>query len=129
MQEMKVWYDQGSTWNFKQKLTLMEAEEYFSNGNFQLAKESYQKAITCSRSNNSINDEALSCELAARFYSETGNQTQSLAHFTMAREKYIKWGATGKANHISSMLINLASDLINNLQDNNLSHDHNTHVR
>jgi hypothetical protein len=44
------------------------------------------------------------CELAARFYRETGDLNLSLEHFRMAHEKYKTWGALGKAHHLASLV-------------------------
>jgi hypothetical protein len=106
----------------------MQAEENYSNGCVQSAKELYSKAITCAKLHRFLNDEALvsngnviklhnaliissklfsltpytmqAYELAARFYLEIGNQALSLEHFRLAHETYIAWGAIGKANSL-----------------------------
>jgi hypothetical protein len=45
------------------------------------------------------------CELAGRFYFETGDLNLSLEHFRMAHEKYKMWGALGKTRHLESILL------------------------
>jgi tetratricopeptide (TPR) repeat protein len=111
---MKLWDEQGSSWNFRHKLQLMQAEEYFSTGDFQQARESYKNAIHTAGSHKFVNDEALSCELAGRFYFETDNRASSLEHFNLARKRYIDWGCVAKANRLLSFL---ASNSINNQQE------------
>ena len=95
--EMKLWAEQGSSWNVKQKLLLMQAEEHYSNGNLESAQESYKQAAEYAKAHKFINDEALACELAAKFYFETCNLKCSMEHFKLAHEKYINWGAFAKA--------------------------------
>ena len=95
---MKLWNEQGSSWNFKQKLLLMEAEQQYSCGNLQLASVKYDDAIKFSRLHKFVNDEALACEIAARFYSEIGELTASMKYFRLARKKYTEWGALGKVH-------------------------------
>lgn len=98
--DMKLWAEQGSFWNFQHKLMLLEAEDHYSNGNFENAELSYKNAISSARSHKFMNDEALACELAARFYLGTGDLASSLAYFKLAHEKYICWGAFAKADRL-----------------------------
>jgi hypothetical protein len=57
----------------------------------------------------------LSCELAARFYVETGDFASSLEHVNLAHKRYSEWGCVAKANRFLSFL---ASNSINNQQVN-----------
>jgi tetratricopeptide (TPR) repeat protein len=93
----------------------MQAEEYYSTGEFQQARESYRNAIHAAGSHKFVNDEALSCEIAARFYFETGDRASALEYFNLAYKRYSDWGCDAKANRLLSFL---ASDWINNQQDN-----------
>jgi tetratricopeptide (TPR) repeat protein len=80
----------------------MQAEEYFSTGDFQQAKECYKNAIHTAGSHKFVNDEALSCELAARFYFETGDFASYSEHFLLAHKRYIEWGCAEKASRLFS---------------------------
>ncbi|KAL7487783.1 hypothetical protein ACHAW6_013360 [Cyclotella cf. meneghiniana] len=102
--DMKLWAEQGSLWNFQHKFLLLEAEEHFSNASFEDATASYTNAILSSNLHKFINDEALACELAAKFYLETGDLESSLECFRLAHEKYHEWGALGKANILFSLV-------------------------
>jgi tetratricopeptide (TPR) repeat protein len=112
---MKLWEEQGSSWNFQQKLQLMLAEEHYSIGNYNSAKENYNNAIHTARSHKFVNDEALSCELAARFYLETGNIPLALEHFNLAHKKYIDWGAVGKANSLFAYTSDTFASILGNI--------------
>jgi hypothetical protein len=98
--QMKLWNDQGSSWNFQHRLHLLEAEEHCSNFEFNLAKVSYRNAIASARSSKFVNDEALASDLAGRFYLEIGDLELSFKHFRVAHEKYSEWGAVGKASRL-----------------------------
>ncbi|KAL3805300.1 hypothetical protein HJC23_009007 [Cyclotella cryptica] len=102
--EMKIWAEQGSTWNFKQKFLMMEAEDHFCNGNIEGAKECYKHAIAYAKLHKFINDEALASELAAKFYLQTGDLSSSIEHFVLAHKKYICWGALEKADRLFSYI-------------------------
>lgn len=98
--QMKLWNDQGISWNFQHRLHLLEAEEYYSIFEFDLAKVSYKDAIASAGSSKFVNDEALANELAGKFYLEIGDLVSSFEHFRLAHEKYSEWGAVGKAHHL-----------------------------
>ncbi|KAL7483538.1 hypothetical protein ACHAW6_009177 [Cyclotella cf. meneghiniana] len=97
---VRLWAEQGSSWNFEQKLYLLEAEEQFCNGNFLGAQESYSSAVSSARSHKFINDEALAYELAGYFYLKVGMSVASMQHFARANAKYMEWGASLKVNKI-----------------------------
>lgn len=96
--KMKHWAEEGSAWNFEHKLVLLEAEAYFSCGNFELAKSSYKHAIAKAQSHRFVNDLALSHELTGKFYVEIGDLSTSLEYFMLAHENYDRWGAVAKAS-------------------------------
>jgi tetratricopeptide (TPR) repeat protein len=89
---MKLWSNGGSQWNFKHKLLLLQAEEYYSIGDYVSAQDFYNIAIQIAKSHKAISDEALSCELAAKFFLEINEQGKALRHLRLALEKYLKWG-------------------------------------
>jgi tetratricopeptide (TPR) repeat protein len=97
---MQVWSERGCKWNFEQKLLLLRAEESYCLGDCAAAKECYKNAISAAKSHKFLNDEAFALELAASFYSETGDLPTSLEHFRLAHERYSEWGAYAKANQV-----------------------------
>ena len=100
MKDIELWAEQGSSWNFEHKLQLMKAECYYCSGNFEYATESYKKATKSAKAYKSYYDEALACELAGKFFLETGNINVSLQYLRLAHEKYRQWQADGKANQL-----------------------------
>jgi len=54
-----------SRWNYANKLHLLEAESFSSNGHNTLAIKSYKAAIEASKSSRFIHEQGLACELAA----------------------------------------------------------------
>ncbi|KAL7480275.1 hypothetical protein ACHAW6_005968 [Cyclotella cf. meneghiniana] len=108
--DMKVWAEQGSLWNFQHKHLLLEAEEHYSIGKFENAQILYARSISSAKAHQFISDEALACELAAKFYLNTGNSTSSLDHFRLAHQKYHEWGAIAKANRLFTWVNQTFSD-------------------
>eukprot|EP00956_Cyclotella_meneghiniana_P008824 scaffold12097_cov28-Cyclotella_meneghiniana.AAC.2 len=101
---MRAWAERGSSWNFRHKLQLMEAEHHCCNGNFEQATQSYENAIATARVHKYINDEALACELAGRFFLERDDLASSLEYLRLAHEKYSDWGAIGKGNQLVNFI-------------------------
>lgn len=91
-----TWKDQGCLWNFENKCFLLDAEDFYSNGNVELAQVSYDSAISSARQHNFQHEEALACELAANFYLNEGNHSIALKYFMKAHGKYFEWGAFAK---------------------------------
>ncbi len=86
-----------SKWNFEHKLFLLDAEENFCDGNFDQAKKMYEKAIKSAKEHRFVNGEALACELAGYFHLEIGEKNTANDYFIKAHERYVTWGAQGKA--------------------------------
>ena len=93
---MREW-TKSSTWNFEHKLLLLDAEKNFCDGNFKQAKILYDKAIKSAKEHRFVNNEALACELAGYFYLELGEKDTANDYFVKAHERYLVWGALGKA--------------------------------
>lgn len=104
IKRFKLWTNQGSSWNFEHKLQLLEAEHSHYCGNFKQATESYEKSIASAKAHKFINDEALACELAGKFFLKEDNLNSSLEHLRLAHEKYCEWGAQGKADQLLSFI-------------------------
>ena len=110
---------ESSQHNFQHEVYLLEAEEAFSNKNYELAKSLYEKAVSIARKHRFINQEALACELAGYFFLEIGEQDTAIQYFLQAHEKYHEWGAVSKCNmlfqfvqrKLSPLSIPAASDL------------------
>ena len=93
-----------SEWNFQNKLFLLQAEQQFCARDFILAEKYYDAAISSSREHRFVNEEALSLELAAFFYLETGRRSRSIDLFSRAISKYREWEAHAKAHSLEAHL-------------------------
>lgn len=104
MKTVKLWAEQGSQWNFEHKLCLMEAEDYYCSSNYEQAAISYEKAISSAKRHKYINEDALACELAGKFFLEKGDFDLSLKYLKLAHKNYSEWGAHGKAAQLYSTI-------------------------
>lgn len=89
-----------STWNFDNKLKLLQAEEQFSDGNLELAETMYDSSILSAKEHWFVNEEALVNELAGYFYLETNRRGEANVCFAHAIEKYEEWEAWGKVKFL-----------------------------
>ncbi len=93
--KMQNWADQAPM-NHLHKFYLVEAERHRVLGRYLEAIDNYEYAISLSKENEYINEEALACELAAKFYLEWGKQRIAQLYLTDAYYCYVRWGALAK---------------------------------
>ncbi|NSW91777.1 MAG: AAA family ATPase [Firmicutes bacterium] len=82
--------------NFLHKYLLVEAEISRIFGRKQKAWNLYDKAIRSAHENGYIQNKAIACELAARFYSAEGRDRIAKAYMSDAFRLYCEWGAVAK---------------------------------
>jgi ATP-dependent RNA helicase DDX31/DBP7 len=97
-----AWKEQGSSWNFESRSFLLEAEDYYSSGNFKSAEVFYDKALSSASQHKFVHEEALICELAANFYLDQGNKSTALKYFKSALERFQEWGAFAKVRTLQA---------------------------
>ena len=82
--------------NHQHKIDLVEAEKCRVLGQKFPAMELYDQAIAGAKENDYINDVAIACELAAKFYLSENKELIARAYMQEARYFYELWGATAK---------------------------------
>ena len=89
-----------SRWNYSNKLHLLEAESFSSNGHNTLAIKSYKAAIEASKSSRFIHEQGLACELAAIHCKnkKVKDLDTSLTYFREAKACYEQWGSQPKVD-------------------------------
>jgi len=92
MKHIKKWTE-SSTWNFANKLFLLEAEYYFSLGDEIKALEKYQASIAAAKDHRFVHEEGLAHDKTASFHIHHGRKSDALFHFAQARKCYLSWGA------------------------------------
>jgi predicted ATPase/signal transduction histidine kinase/tRNA A-37 threonylcarbamoyl transferase component Bud32 len=88
--------------NYLHKYYLVEAERYRILGEYLEAMDYYDRAIFLAKENEYINEEALSNELAARFYLESGKPKIAQTYLTDAYYGYVRWGAKAKVDDLAT---------------------------
>lgn len=87
--------------NFRNKLELLEAEQYvLAVHKRSVASRAYDTAITSARNAKLIHEQGLACEKAGFYYKRMKDSEKSLKYFNQARECYEEWGSTVKVDFI-----------------------------
>jgi PAS domain S-box-containing protein len=116
---MKTW-SKFAPMNFLHKFYLVKAELCKVAGNYNEAKECYDKSIDLAKENEYLNDEALAYELAGKFYLDEYKTNTAKVYLSEAFNKYKFWGAIAKVKHLEdkySYLFLENKDIIGTNQD------------
>jgi PAS domain S-box-containing protein len=111
-QKMQKWAD-SAPMNYLHKFYLVEAERHRVLGEKVEAMEMYDRAIKLARKNEYINEEALSNELAAKFYLEWDKEKIAQVYLTDAYYAYARWGAKAKVEDLEKRYPKLLAPILN----------------
>jgi PAS domain S-box-containing protein len=89
--------------NFEGRAALVGAEIARVEGRPLDAMDLYERAIEAARANGFVHNEAIACELAARFYSARGFEEIGHLYLGSARQAYLRWGADGKVRQLEEL--------------------------
>jgi len=95
LKKMKKW-SHHAPMNHLHKYYLMEAERLRVIGQAAKAMDMYDKAIEQAGEHEHIQEEALGCELAAKFWLDRGKRDIARLYMVKAHYKYQRWGAGRK---------------------------------
>src|SRR5262249_50892808 len=96
--------------NFEDRAALVGAEIARIEGRPLEAMDLYERAIASARANGFVHNEALACELAARFYAARGFEEIAHLYLGNARRGYVRWGADGKVRQLDQLYPRLRPD-------------------
>ena len=96
---LKTWA-QACPENFSARYDLVRAELARTQGHIQQAGDAYIQAMQWARRYQITHIEALSAELAARFYADRSDTVASRAYLRHARHAWQRWGASAKARDL-----------------------------
>jgi PAS domain S-box-containing protein len=96
--------------NFENRAALVGAEIARLEGRELDAERLYEQAIRSARVNSFVHNEALACELAARFYAARGFEDIAHLYMANARRGYLRWGADGKVRQLEQLHPRLRQD-------------------
>ncbi len=101
---LQLWADHGSKWNAENKALLLQAEKYYTTGNLDEAKASYEASVKSAREHKFIHEEALAYELYGIFRIETGHLENGKELLKTAQSLYAEWGALKKASEVFPLM-------------------------
>ena len=91
-----------STWNFENKILLLQAEQMYASGQFDQAKDFYTRSIQSARIHRFITEEAIASELAGDLFYEKNDLPKSLDLFKHSIRCFEEWGAFAVTRRIES---------------------------
>jgi predicted ATPase/signal transduction histidine kinase len=95
LSKLKKWAE-NAPMNFRHKYLLVAAELSRVTDDDHLAIGQYEEAIKLARENEFLQDEAISLELAGKFYRSRGLPDVAVSYLARARRAYTRWGAHAK---------------------------------
>jgi hypothetical protein len=96
-----------SDWNFKNKTSLLKAEQFSLSSDDKEAAKEYDTAIKAAQASRFIHEEGLAAELAAMHHERLANTATALSLFSQARECYKKWGSNAKVRQVTEKISRL----------------------
>ena len=107
--KMKYWSEQ-SSWNWKSKMVLLEAEKMHTVGN--------KRAICVAHEHKFINnDEAIASVLAGTFFYERGQSVAAEAILLHSVESYKTWGALAVAKRVETFIATVYGPILSSVSD------------
>jgi PAS domain S-box-containing protein len=100
--ELEIWAKHCPE-NFENRVALAAAEIARIEGRVVDAEGLYEKAIRSAHGNGFIHNEAVACEVAARFYAARGLDKIADTYLREARYCYLRWGADGKVRQLDRL--------------------------
>jgi hypothetical protein len=97
--QLQVWAENCPE-NFENRAALVGAETARIEGRVLDAEQLYEQAIHSAQANGFVHNEALTGELAARFYAARGFEDIAHLYLRKARYGYLRWGADGKVRQL-----------------------------
>jgi signal transduction histidine kinase len=86
--------------NFASRAALVGAERARLRGEAEGAARLYEESIRAARDSGFVHNEAVALETAARFYRGRGQVLIADTYLREARDRYLRWGADGKARDL-----------------------------
>jgi PAS domain S-box-containing protein len=107
--QLQVWAENCPE-NFENRAALVGAEIARIEGRVLDAEQLYEQAIHSAQANGFVHNEALTEELAARFYAARGFEDIAHLYLRKARYGYLRWGADGKVRQLEEMFPQLRAE-------------------
>ena len=101
--KIRSWHEH-SSWNWENKVLLLEAMEMHTLGNYDAAEPLYISSIRSAREHKFIHEEAITSELAGDLFYERGSHLESYALYMHSIKCFNEWGALAVAMRVESSL-------------------------
>lgn len=98
---IKGWL-QHSSWNWENKVLLLEAMDKHTSGNYDAAEPLYSRSIRSAHQHKFIHEVAISSELLGDFFYERGDNEESYTLYMHSIKCFSEWGALALAKRVES---------------------------
>ena len=99
--KIRSWHEH-SSWNWENKVLLLEAMEMHTLGNYDAAEPLYASSIRSAHEHRFIHEVAIASELAGDLFYERGSHLESYALYMHSIRCYIEWDALAVAMRVQS---------------------------
>ncbi|QIR40252.1 AAA family ATPase [Tolypothrix sp. PCC 7910] len=115
LKRLKQWADYAPI-TYLHKWCLVTAERHRVLGQMSAAMEMYDRAIALAKENQFLNEEAIACELAAKFYLSWGKAKVAQVYMIDAYYAYSSWGAAAKVGDLEKRYPQILSSIRQQVQ-------------
>ncbi len=98
--------------NFQHQYNLVAAEKCRILGDFTMAIDLYDRAISGAKTHEFLQEEALANELAAKFYLQWGKEKIATVYMQSAYYGYLRWGAKAKTAQLEQRYPQLLASIL-----------------
>ena len=109
-----------SSWNWENKVLLLEAMEMHTLGNLDAAEPLYTSSIRSAQEHKFIHEEAIASELAGEYLYEQGKHSDAYALFMHSVKCFEEWGADAVAKRVETSVQSKFGANVSHLQATNI---------
>ena len=110
-----------SSWNWENKILLLEAMEMHTMGNLDTAGPLYTSSIRSARDHKFIHEEAVASELAGEYMYDQGNHSDAYVLFMHSIKCFKEWGADAVAKRVETRVQTKFGANVSHLQASDVS--------
>ena len=110
-----------SSWNWQNKVLLLEAMEMHAMGNLDEAGPFYISSIQSARSHKFIHEEAIASEMAGEYLFEIGRRSEAYALYKHSIKCFDEWGANAVSSRVEEDIQSKFGANVSHLEATNIN--------
>ena len=109
-----------SSWNWQNKVLLLEAMEMHAMGNLDEAGPFYISSIRSAQEHKFIHEEAIASEMAGEYLFETGHHSEAYVLYKHSIKCFNEWGANAVSSRVEADIQSKFGDDVSHLEATNI---------